>query len=135
MPEQLDTTLRTALAQAYCDALANGSIKLFSGALPANCAAADPATTLATGTLPATAATAANGVATRAGTWAFTGGAGAGSGTNATVYRLYRSGGACVAQGTVTITGGGGDMTIDNPNIANGQAGSINTWTRTMQGA
>lgn len=135
MAEQIDTTLRTAMAQALCDALAGGSIKLFSGSLPVNCAAADPATTLATGSLPATAATAASGVATKAGTWTFTGGAGAGGGTTATVYRLYRSGGGCVAQGTVTITGDGGDMTVDNPNIASGQAGAVSTFTRTMPGA
>ncbi len=135
MAEQLDTTLRTAMAQAFADALAGGSMKLFSGSLPANCAASDPATTLATGSLPATAATASAGVAAKAGTWSFTGGAGAGGGTTATVYRLYRSGGACVAQGTVTITAGGGDMTIDNPNIANGQTGAVATFSRTMPGA
>lgn len=135
MAEQLGTTLRTAMAQAFCDALASGSMKLFSGALPANCAASDPATTLATGSLPSTAATASSGVATKAGTWSFTGGVGAGSGTDATVYRLYTSGGVCCAQGTVTITAGGGDMTIDNPNIANAQAGAVATWSRTMPGA
>jgi hypothetical protein len=99
--EQLDTTLRTAMAQSYADALASGSMKLFSGSLPANCAASDPATTLATGSLPATAATASSGVATKAGTWSFTGAVAAGGGTVATVYRLYRSGGGCAAQGTV----------------------------------
>jgi len=135
MAEQLGTTLRTAMAQAFCDALAGGSLKLFSGSLPANCAASDPATTLATGTLPATAATASTGVATKAGTWSFTGGVGAGGGTSATVYRLYTSGGVCCAQGTVTITAGGGDMTVDNPNIASGQAGAVSTFTRTMPGA
>lgn len=201
MTEQLDTILRTAKAQATCDALANGSFKLFAGvnALPANCAAADPAVTVATGALPATAATAANGVATRANPWPFTGGAGAGSGTVATVYRMYRSGGGCVAQGSVTIAGGitasctltagnttitapansipngtqvagpgiqadtqvvsgggttsivlsraplvggagvlltfTGDMTLDNPNIANTQTGTVTTWTRTEAGA
>lgn len=135
MAEQLDTTLRTALAQAYCDALAGGSMKLFSGSVPANCAASDPATLLATGSLPATAATAASGTVTKAGTWTFTGGAGADTGTVATVYRLYRSGGGCVAQGSVTITGGGGEMTIDNPNIADTQVGAVATFTRVMQGA
>lgn len=202
MAEQLDTTLRTAMAQALCDALANGSLRLFAGSLPASCAAADPATLLATGTLPATAATASNGVATRAGTWAFTGGAGAVPPANATVYRLYRSagsGGGCMAQGSVTIAGGiaaactltagnttitapansipngtqvtgagiqadtqvvsgggttsivlsrpplvsgagvsltfAGDLTLDNPSIANTQGGAVTTWTRTMPGA
>lgn len=101
MAEQLGTALRTSMAQALCDALANGSIKLFSGSVPANCAASDPATTLATGTLPATAATASSGVATKSGSWSFTGAVGAGGGTAATVYRLYTSGGVCCAQGPV----------------------------------
>ncbi len=135
MAEQYQTTLRTTWAQALCDALAGGSIKLFSGSVPANCAASDPATTLATGTLPATAGTAASGAATKSGTWSFTGGAGASTGTTATVFRLYASGGACIEQGTVTVTGGGGDLTLDNANIANTQVGAVATWTRTMPGA
>ena len=36
-------------------------------------------------------------------------------------FRLFKSDGTtCVMQGTVTATGGGGDMTIDNTNIASG---------------
>jgi hypothetical protein len=135
MPEQYGTALRTAMGQELVDVLAGGSMRLFSGSLPANCAAADPATTLATGTLPTPAATVSSGTVSRAGTWTFTGGAGAGTGTVATVYRLYSSGGTCVAQGSVTVTSGGGEMTIDNASIANAQVGAVNTYTRIMPGA
>lgn len=120
MTEQLDTTLRTAMAQEYCDALAAGKLELFAGALPANCAAADPATKLTSDDLPATAATASSGAVAKAGTWAFTGLPAAGGGTTATVYRLKRSGGGCVAQGSVTISGGltaSCDLTAGNATI------------------
>jgi hypothetical protein len=34
-------------------------------------------------------------------------------------------------QGTVTATGGGGDMTLDNVSIASSQAVTVNTFTLT----
>lgn len=135
MAVQFGTALRTAMGQQLVTALVNGSIKFFSGAVPANCAAADPATTLATGTLPATAATVTSGVVSKANTWSFTGGAGASTGTVATVYRLYDSLAVCVDQGSVTVTGGGGDMTLDNASIADTQVGAVATYSRTMPGA
>ncbi len=135
MAVQNGAALRLAFGDALVAALAGGSCKLFSGAVPANCAASDPVTTIATGALPATAATNTAGLVSKAGTWTITGGAGAAGGTTATVFRLYTSTGVCLEQGTVTITGSGGDLTIDNPNIANAQVGSIATYTRTMPGA
>jgi hypothetical protein len=47
-------------------------------------------------------------------------------------FRVYASDGTtCGIQGTVTATGGGGDMTLDNTSIASGQAVSITTFTLT----
>jgi hypothetical protein len=40
----------------------------------------------------------------------------------------------CDEQGTVTATGGGGDMTIDNTSIATGQTVNITGWTWTQPG-
>ena len=41
-------------------------------------------------------------------------------------YRLYKSDGTtCVMQGSVTVTGGGGDLTLDNTSIATGQTVTI----------
>ena len=34
-------------------------------------------------------------------------------------------------QGTVTLTGGGGDMTLDNTSIASGQAVNVTSFTLT----
>lgn len=68
MPQQRGTGSRTAAAQALADNLAGGSLKLFSGSVPANCAAADPAGELASGSLPNPCMTASAGVLSKAGT-------------------------------------------------------------------
>lgn len=135
MAVQYNTALRTAMGQQLVDSLAGGDLKFFSGSVPANCAAADPATTLATCPLPATAASVTSGVVSKSGTWTFTGQSGAGTGTDATVFRVYNAAAVCVEQGTVTVTGGGGDLTLDNANIADTQVGAIGPYTRTMPGA
>ena len=47
-------------------------------------------------------------------------------------FRLYASDGTTQhMQGTVTATGGGGDMTVDNTSFASGQAFSITGFTLT----
>lgn len=42
---------------------------------------------------------------------------------------------SCDEQGTITATGGGGDMTIDNTSIASGQTVNITGWTWNEPGA
>lgn len=110
MTLQYSAALRTAQGQLLIDALFAGEIRLFNGALPADCAAANAGTALAAGLLPLSpnpAATVSGGVVTRAGTWAFTGAVGAGAGTTVNHYRLYQSGGTvCVEQGSITVLGG-----------------------------
>jgi hypothetical protein len=44
-------------------------------------------------------------------------------------------GATCHIQGTVTATGGGGDMTIDNTSIAAGQQVTITSFNLTAGGA
>jgi hypothetical protein len=131
MAHQFGQTLRNNMATQLVNALGGGSLKLFSGALPANCQAADPSGLLAAGTLPATAASATAGVVSKSGTWPFTGSAAG----NIASFRVYDSGAVCVHQGTVTATGGGGDMTIDNISIANAQTGTVTSYTATIGGA
>ena len=47
-------------------------------------------------------------------------------------YRIYASDGTtCHEQGSITATGGGGDMTIDNTSIASGQTVNITGFTKT----
>ncbi len=131
MALQLGTALRTSMADALVTAAAGGTLKLFSGAVPANCAAADPAGELADGTLPSPALSSAAGVASKAGTWTTTGTA---AGTAAS-FRLYTSGAVCFAQGDVTATSGGGVMEISSTTIAIGQVDTVTSVTLTVGGA
>ncbi len=109
-------------------------LKLRTGAQPTDCAAADSGTVIATINLPSDwMAAASSGAKSKSGTWQDT--SADASGTIAH-YRLYASDGTtCHEQGTVTNTGGGGDMTLDNVVVNAGQSITINTWTKTAAGA
>lgn len=131
MALQLSVAARTSMGDVLVTAAAGGTMKMFSGAVPANCAAADPAGELVSDTLPSPALTNTAGVLTKAGTWSFTGDA-AGA---AASFRWYTSGAVCFAQGDVTGTGGGGTMEIDNTSITIGQVGSVTAVTITVGGA
>ena len=102
-------------------------LKIFSGAEPANPAAADPSGLLCTITLPATFLTSSGGVASISGTWSASA---SGTGTAAT-FRIYDGSAVCHIQGNVTATGGGGDMTLDNASIASGQTITVTSFTVT----
>ena len=102
-------------------------ITFFSGSPPANCAAADTGTVLDTFALPSDwMAAASSGSKAKSGTWTMSGDA---AGTIGHFRIKDSSGTTCHLQGTVTATGGGGDMTMDNVVIAVGQAGTVNTFT------
>ncbi|WP_409884420.1 hypothetical protein [Acidovorax sp.] len=50
-------------------------------------------------------------------------------------YRVMNATGTiCLEQGTVTATGGGGDLTVDNPAVVSGQSIQITSWTKTAPG-
>jgi hypothetical protein len=120
---------------AIYDGFNSGKIRIWTGSPPGP-AAAPTGTLLVDEDLPATAFNAAaSGSKTKAGTWQVTG-SGAG---NAGYYRLLASGdtGAAVEtqvreEGTVTASGGGGDLTLDNINIAVGQTVTITSFTRSL---
>ena len=134
MTIQLGTTLRNNMIGQYeTSAGTTPKLQLRTGAQPANCAAADSGTLLAELTLPSDWMTAASGGAiTLNGTWTGTASA---AGT-AAHYRLKDSAGSvCHEQGSVTITGGGGDLTIDNNVLASAQTVNVTSWTRTQGGA
>lgn len=131
MANQFGQALRTSMASDLATALGGGTINLFSGSVPVDCQAADPAGLLASGTLPGTAATASAGAVTKSGSWTFTGSAAG----NAQTFRLYDSVAVCIHQGTVTVAGGGGVMIIDNTSITISQAGSVTVYSVTIGGA
>lgn len=97
---------------------------------PANCAAAITGTVLATMTLPSDwMAAAASGAKAKSGTWQDASADAAGT---ADFFRLFASDGTtCHLQGTVTATGSGGDLTLDNTSIASAQVVTITSfgWT------
>lgn len=113
---------------------ASAILRIRTGAVPANCAAADTGTVLATVNLPSDWMNAASsGTKTKAGTWEDTSADATGTAGH---FRIYDSTGTtCHIQGTVTATGGGGDMTVDNTSFASGQAFSVVTFTLTAGNA
>lgn len=131
---QFGTTLRNnRLDQIETTAGTTPLLQLWSGSLPANCAAADSGTKLAEMALPSDwMAAASGGSKAKSGTWQTTGLAGAGAGTSVVHFRIKDSAGTtCHVQGNVTVTGGGGDMQVDNVSVANGQTVTVNSFTIT----
>jgi hypothetical protein len=97
---------------------------------PAGVGNAATGTVLATITLPATPFTSGTGAVTLNGTWSDT------SADNTGTAGHYRmTNGSDIEEGTVTATGGGGDLTLDNTSITAGQTVTITSWTRTMPAA
>lgn len=105
-------------------------LKIRSGAAPTNITDADSGTVLATLTLPSDWMGAASaGAKAKAGTWEDASADAAGTAAH---FRLYASDGTTQhMQGSVTATGGGGDMTLDNAVLAAGQQFTITGFTLT----
>ena len=95
-------------------------LKIRSGTAPTNgCADADAGSALAVMTLPSDWMAGASGSGTvtkaKSGTWEDTSADGSGTAEH---FRIYASDGTtCHIQGSVTATGGGGDMTVNNTSI------------------
>ncbi len=131
MALQYSVTVRNAQLDAVETTVGTAPLlRIYSGSAPANCAAAASGTLLAEATLPSDWMAAANsGSKALSGTWQD---ASANATGTAGHWRLYDSGGTtCHAQGTVTATGGGGDLTLDNTSIASGQSVTITSFTIT----
>lgn len=127
MAHQYSVAVNNARLDAVETAIgATAVLKIFSGSVPANCAAADPAGTLVSMTLPSDwMAAASSATKAKSGTWS---GTASGTGTAAS-YRIYASDGTtCGIQGTVTATGGGGDLTLDSTSISSGQTVTVATY-------
>jgi len=131
MALQLSTAVRNARLDAIETTIgASAVLKIRTGAQPADCAAADSGTVLATLSLPADyMAAAASGSKAKSGTWEDTSADATGTAAH---FRLYASDGTtCHLQGSVTATGGGGDMEVQNTSFATGQAFTITGFTLT----
>lgn len=131
MAIQLSTTVRNARLDTIESTIGVSAVlKIRTGAAPANCAAADSGTVLATLSLPSDwMAAASSGAKAKSGTWEDTSADATGTAAH---FRLYATDGTtCHIQGTVTATGGGGDMTVDNTSFAAAQAFTVTAFTLT----
>jgi hypothetical protein len=135
MTLQLSAAARNAVLDAIETTIGTAAVlKLRTGAPPADVATADSGTVVATMTLPSDwMSAAASGSKALLGTWQDTSADNAGTVGH---FRIYQSDGTTKhLQGTVTATGGGGDMTLDNNVLAAGQAVSITSFTLTAGNA
>ena len=126
---QLSVSARNARLDAIETTVGTSPIlRIRSGSAPADCATADSGTVLAEMTLPSDwMAAASSGSKAKSGTWSDSSANATGTAAH---FRIYDSGGStCHLQGTVTATGGGGDLTLDNTSIASGQVVSVSTFT------
>ena len=131
MALQYSVTVRNAQLDVVESTIGTAPIlRIRTGAAPATWATADSGTVLSELTLPSDwMAAASNGSKALSGTWQD---ASANATGTAAHWRLYDSAGTtCHAQGTVTATGGGGDLTLDNTSIASGQSVTITSFTIT----
>lgn len=131
MTVQLSTTVRNARLDAIESTISTSPVlTIRTGAAPANCATANSGTVLATVTLPSDwMAAASSGSKALSGTWQDTSADNAGTAAH---FRIHDSTATtCHIQGTVTATGGGGDMTVDNAVFAAGQNFTVTSFVLT----
>jgi hypothetical protein len=132
MARGYSVAVRNAMLDAYETTIGTAPLlRFYSGSMPATAADATTGTLLASITLPSDwLAAASAGSKALLGTWSGAGVTGASTGTNIGYFRLFNSAGStCHDQGTVTVTGGGGDMTVNNINIADTQAITVTGFT------
>lgn len=131
MTVKYSVEVRNAKLDAWENTIGAAAIlEMRSGSPPANITDAATGTLLAQAALPSDWMNAASaGSKTKAGTWTLTGLA---AGTLG-YYRIYESGSPSKAheQGTITATGGGGDMEVDNTSVAVSQTITVTTFTKT----
>lgn len=126
---QLATSTRNAMLDAIeTDAGTSAVLFIYSGSQPASCAASEAGTMLVQYSLASDWAANASG-----GSKAFNNiplSVPASAGGTAGHFRITKSDGTtCTMQGSITATGGGGDMIIDNTSIASGQTVNVTGFT------
>lgn len=129
MAVQYSTAVNNGKLDAIETVIGTSAImKIRSGAAPANCGTADSGTVLATLNLPSDWLAAASSASkAKSGTWQDTSADATGTAAH---FRIYASDGTtCGMQGTVTATGGGGDLTVQNTSFASGQQVTVTSFT------
>jgi len=131
MAVKFSVEVRNARLDALETAIGTSAVlKIRSGAAPTNITDADSGTVLATLSLPSDwMANAASGSKSKSGTWQDTSADNTGTAAH---FRLYASDGTTQhMQGSITATGGGGDMTVDNTSFVTGQSFTVTAFTLT----
>lgn len=124
-----DTTRNARLDAIETDIGTSAILKIRTGSAPATVGTASSGTVVATCNLPADwLAAASGGTKAKAGTWEDTSADAAGTAGH---FEITTSGGTVKMRGSVTATGGGGDMTVDNAVFASGQAFTVTAFTLT----
>jgi hypothetical protein len=132
---QYSTTVRNNWLDNWESSIGTSAVlKIRTGAQPATCATADSGTVLAELSLPSDWMSAASGGSkAKTGTWSDTSANATGTAAH---FRIYASDGStCHMQGTVTATGGGGDLTLDTVSIVASGTVTITAFTMTAPGA
>ena len=135
MALQLSVGVRNAMLDSFETTVGTSAVlKLRTGSAPANCATADSGTVVATLSLPSDwMAAASSGSKALSGTWQDSSADATGTVAH---FRLYASDGTtCHMQGTVTSTGGGGDLTLDTVSVTVGDPVNITGFTLTAPNA
>jgi hypothetical protein len=135
MAVQLSTAVRNARLDVIETTIGTSAVlKIRTLTQPANVAAADAGTVLATLSLPSDwLAAAASGAKAKSGTWEDTSADATGTAAH---FRIYASDGTTAhIQGSVTVTGGGGDMTLDSVSLTAAQTVTITAFTLTEANA
>lgn len=131
MAIKMSVAVRNARLDAIETAIGTAAIlKIRNGTVPTNIGDADSGTVLATLSLPSDwMATAASGQKTLTGSWTDTSADATGTAGH---FRIYATDGTTQhIQGTITATGGGGDMTLNNTSITSGGTVTVTSFTLT----
>lgn len=134
MALQLSVAARNALLDAIETTIGTAPyLDIRTGAQPADCAQADAGTELEHMALPSDwLAAASGGTKAKSGTWSGTADA---AGTAGHFRLKDTTDTTCHMQGSVTATGGGGQLEMDNVVIASGQTITITAFTLTAPNA
>lgn len=134
MALQYSVAVRNAQLDAFESTVSTSAkLQIRTGSAPADCAASNSGSLLVEMTLPSDwMAAASSGSKAKSSTWS---GTASGTGTAAHFRIFDNAGTTCHAQGSVTATGGGGTMEIDNTSVASGQSVSVSTFTLTAGNA
>lgn len=135
MALQFSVEVRNAILDAIETAIGQGAVlKIRSGAVPASAATVDSGSVLAVLPLPNDyMQNAANGSKLKSGTWEDMAADAAGIAGH---FRIYKADGTTTGlQGKITLTGGDGEMTLDNTDIKVGQGITVTGFTLNAPGA